>query len=410
MDYLLGISVTIILGYLIGKLIALVKVPSVAGYVIVGLFLGKSCLGIIGPDFINGTGVIGDIALGFIAFTIGGELILETLKKIGGRVFVIAFFESFCAFLLVFLGMLLLKQSLSASLLLGAVASATAPAATLMVINELKAKGPLTSTLLAVVAIDDAICLMIFSLASSIASIFISESAEVHISEVILGPMGEIFGSLALGVLLGLLLVVLLKFARGNQEVLIVVIFAVFAATGIAGKFELSSLLTNMALGVTVSNLSEKQHKAFYVIESISAPIYIAFFVIAGSRLQLNMLVTVGVIGPVYALLRAIGKVGGASFGATITKADPVVKKYIGCGLISQIGVAVGLAIVISHQYTGTPIGDLVITVLLSTTIITEIVGPLLARFALIRSGEGSQRKPLKDIEVREEKVAYKSA
>lgn len=410
MDYLLGISITIILGYLVGKLIALIKVPSVAGYVVVGLLLGKSCFGIIGPDFINGTGVIGDIALGFIAFTIGGELIIETLKKIGGRVFLIAFFESFGAFLLVFLGMLLLKQSLSASLLLGAVASATAPAATLMVINELKSKGPLTSTLLAVVAIDDAICLMIFSVASSIASIFISKTAEVHVSSVILGPLIEILGSLTLGVLLGGILVVLLKFAKSNQDVLIVVIFAVLAATGLAGKLELSSLLTNMAIGVTVSNLSDKQHKAFYVIESISAPIYIAFFVIAGSRLQLNMLVTVGVIGPVYALLRAVGKIGGASLGATISNATPVVKKYIGCGLISQIGVAVGLAIVISHQYTGTPIGDLVITVLLSTTIITEIVGPLLARFALIKSGESNHNKSIKPVEVMEEKVIYKSA
>jgi Kef-type K+ transport system membrane component KefB len=390
MEYLLGISITITAGYIIGRIIQLIKVPSVAGYVLIGLVLGNSCLGIIGPNFIENTSVISDIALGFIAFTIGGELIMKTLKRIGARVFVIAFLEAISAFILVTGGMLLMNQSLALALLLGAVASATAPAATLMVISELKAEGPLTSTLLAVVAIDDAICLMIYAVASSVAKVLVISESGIHWAEVILGPLVEISGSILVGSILGFILVLLLKLSRDKSEILIVVIAAILAATGLANQLGLSPLLTNMTLGVVISNFSREQLRAFYVIESISSPIYVAFFVIAGSRLQLNMLVSVGTIGLVYILARAMGKIGGASLGAVITHADPSVKKYVGFGLISQIGVAVGLAIVINHEFAGSAIGDTVITVLLATTIVTEIVGPLMTRVALIGSKEAA--------------------
>jgi Kef-type K+ transport system membrane component KefB len=383
-----GIGIAIIAGYFIGKLINKFNVPSVAGYIIAGLILGQSFLGIFNENFVEKTSLISDMALALIAFTIGGELLKSSLKKIGAKVFVIAFFEGFLAFTIVTGAMLLMKLPMETALLLGAVASATAPAATLMVINELRAKGPLAESLIAVVAIDDAICLMIYAIAASVAKVLIKHTGSIEWSHVLVNPLIEIAESVLLGVLVGGLLVIVLHWVSYTREVLAVVIAAIMITLGLATMFHLSALLSNMTLGIMVTNLSANKTKAFSVIESITAPIYTAFFVLAGARLQIGLLVQVGLIGLVYTVARMVGKIAGASFGATIAKADSVVKKYIGFGLLSQIVVAVGLAIVISHEFAGTEAGSLIITVLLATTVITEIVGPLSTRYAIIKSGE----------------------
>jgi Kef-type K+ transport system membrane component KefB len=342
-------------------------------------------------QFINDSNAVSEVALAIIAFTIGGELVLTELKKVGFRVVLIAFAEGGMAFLLVFGGMLLLKQPLATSLLLGAVASATAPAATVLVLNELRCKGPLTKTLIAVVAIDDIICLIIYAVASSIAKVLVLNGENVHINKMILGPLYEIGGSIALGLAVGLILLLLLKFFARNNETLALVVAAIFITIGLANHFELSTLLSNMTLGIVISNLSSRRLKAFMVIESFTAPLYISFFVIAGARLDISLVTQVGLVGLVYTVLRMAGKISGASLMGRLTKADPNVTKYLGFGLLSQIGVAVGLAIVISHEFSGTDIGDTVITVLLATTLITEIVGPLMTKFAVIKSKEAYQ-------------------
>lgn len=388
MTTLLGLGITIIFGFLFGKIIELLKIPSVAGYIIAGLLLGKSFLNLLNTDFINNVSAISDVALGIIAFSIGGELVFRELKKIGFRVVLIAFAEGMMAFLLVFISMLLIGQSLPISLLLGAVASATAPAATVMVLNELKCKGPLTSTLIAVVAIDDVICLMIYAITSSIAKVFVKHGDSIHISKILIGPAYEIGGSILLGTLLGGILIFLLRFFSRNNEVLVVIIATIFVSIGLADLFGLSTLLTNMTIGIMIGNFSRRKLKAFTIIESITAPIYISFFVIAGARLDISLLAKIGVLGLVYTGARMTGKISGASIMAKLTKADSNVSKYLGFGLLSQIGVAVGLAIVVSHEFEGTDIGNVVITVLLATTIITEILGPLLTKYAVIKSGE----------------------
>lgn len=385
---MMGIGIAIICGYFIGKLINKLKIPSVAGYVIAGLLLGQSFLGVFNEAFIEATSSISDLALGLIAFSIGGELLASELKKIGIKVFIIAFFEAFFAFVCVTGAMLLLKQPMETALLLGAVASATAPAATVMVINELGAKGPLSKTLIAVVAIDDAICLMIYAVASSIAKVLITNTQNVEWSHVMISPLIEIGGSIILGMVIGAIVVVILSKVSFTREILTVVIAAILLTLGIATKLGLSALLCNMSLGIMVANLSSNKTKAFATIEAITAPIYTAFFVLAGARLQISLLGQIGVIGVVYTIARIVGKVSGASCGAIITGAEPSVKKYIGLGLLSQIGVAVGLAIVISHEFAGTEIGNLVITILLATTIITEIIGPLCTRYAIVKAGE----------------------
>ncbi len=391
-----GIGIAIIAGYFIGKLIHKFNIPSVAGYIIAGLLLGESFLGVFGEGFIERTSLVSDMALALIAFTIGGELLKSSLKKIGAKVFIIAFFEGVFAFILVMVAMLVIGLPIETALLLGAVASATAPAATLMVIGELRAKGPLSESLVAVVAIDDAICLMIYAVASSVAKVMMKHSGTIEWSKVLMDPLVEIGSSILLGAVVGGILVVMLHWVSYSREVLAIVLAAIMITLGLATFWNLSALLSNMTLGIMVTNLSANKAKAFSVIESITAPIYTAFFVLAGARLQIGLLVQVGFIGFVYTVARLLGKIGGASLGATIAGAEPVVKKYIGFGLLSQIGVAVGLAIVISHEFAGTEAGALIITVLLATTIVTEIVGPLCTRYALTKAGEvGAMDKKL---------------
>ncbi len=391
MTTLLGLGIAIIVGFLLGKLIEVIKVPSVAGYIIAGMILGKSFVNILDSEFIENANSVSEVALAIIAFTIGGELVFEELKKIGLRVVFIAMAEGGMAFILVFISMLLLHQTLATAILLGAVASATAPAATVLILNQLRAKGPLTKTLIAVVAIDDIICLMIYAVASSIAKVTLEHGEDVHISKMLLGPLYEIGFSVLLGLGIGLVLMLLLRYFSRNSEVLAIVVAGIFIAIGIADYFELSTLLTNMTLGIVIANYSSKRLKAFMVIEAFTAPLYISFFVIAGARLDISLISQVGVIGLVYLLMRMAGKISGASLMGIITKADKNVSKYLGFGLLSQIGVAVGLAIVISHEFAGTGIGDIVITVLLATTIATEIIGPLMTKLAVIKSGEAYQ-------------------
>ncbi len=391
MTTLLGLGIAIIVGFLLGKLIELIKVPSVAGYIIAGMVLGKSFANILDSNFIENANSVSEVALAIIAFSIGGELVFEELKKIGLRVVFIAMAEGGMAFTLVFISMLLLNQTLATSILLGAVASATAPAATVLILNQLRAKGPLTKTLIAVVAIDDIICLMIYAIASSIAKVTLEHGENVHISKMLLGPVYEIGFSVLLGLGIGLILMVLLRYFSRNSEVLAIVVAGIFIAIGVADYFELSTLLANMTLGIVIANYSSKRLKAFMVIESFTTPLYISFFVIAGARLDISLITKVGLIGVVYLFMRMAGKISGASLMGLITKADKNVSKYLGFGLLSQIGVAVGLAIVISHEFAGTGIGDIVITVLLATTIATEIIGPLMTKFAVIKSGEAYQ-------------------
>jgi len=397
MNTLFGLGIAIFVGFLIGKLIELIKIPSVAGYIIAGLVLGKSLFNLLDTNFIQQANSVSEVALAIIAFTIGGELVFEELKKVGIRVVFIAMAEGGMAFLFVFLGMLMIGQTVAISLLLGAVASATAPAATVLVLNELKCDGPLTKTLIAVVAIDDIICLMIYAVASSIAKVLVEHGESIHVSKMITGPLYEIGGSVLLGLIVGGILIVLLRYFSRNREILSLVVAGIFITIGLANHFELSTLLANMTLGILVANFSAHKLKAFMVIESFTAPLYISFFVIAGARLDVSFISQVGLIGLVYLVMRIIGKVSGASLMGYITKADPSVKKYLGFGLLSQIGVAVGLAIVVSHEFEGTGIGDIVITVLLATTIATEIIGPLMTKLAVTKAGEVGMLKAVEE-------------
>lgn len=387
MNPFMGLGIALIIGVLCGKLMNKVKIPSVAGYILAGLIVGVSGLNIIDGDLIEKVSFLSDFALCIIAFNIGSELELSIIKSLGKSIFIIAFFEAICAFILVGTVTYALTQDVAMALILGAVSSATAPAATVMVLKELNAKGPLTSSLLGVVAVDDAICLIIYAIAASIAKVFIDHDA-ITVQKVLILPVKEIALSIVVGAICGILLSYLIRISKRDSEMLPFIVGSLLLVDGIAAMLELSPLLTSMAMGIAVANLAVHKHKAFSSIEAFSPPIVAAFFVLAGSRLNIAYLPQIGLVGVAYLLFRIIGKLLGASFGATIAKAPQNVKKYIGFGLLSQVGVAVGLAITVNREFPGTELGSMVVTILLATTIITEIIGPIATKHAVTSASE----------------------
>ncbi|EJP6471006.1 cation:proton antiporter [Clostridium botulinum] len=389
MNPFIGVGIALIVGALFGKIMNRFKIPAVAGYIIAGLVLGVSGFNLENSIMIEKLSFIGDFALGIIAFNIGSELEVSVIKKLGKPIFIIAFFEATLAFAAVTIITLILGEKIYTALILGAVASATAPAATVMVLKEMKAKGPLTTTLLGVVAVDDAICLMIYSVASSLAKVFIANKP-INAYSIIVPPLVEIFFSLLAGFVLGVILIYILNKCSIDSEIQILTLGAIIILTGLCIKFNLSSLLASMCLGITVANLSAHSNEVFSTIENFASPVITAFFVLAGARLDIRMIPKIGILGICYLVFRMIGKVSGAYLGAAISKAPETVRKYIGYGLFSQIGVAVGLAIIVSREFKGTGLDTKVLTILLATTIITEIIGPLSTKTAIIKAKEAN--------------------
>jgi len=368
----------------------------VTGYVLLGVVLGVSLLRLLHEEALQHMDLVNDLALGLIGFTIGSELRRDVFKKLGKSIFLIALFESLCAFILVTVFVYLLDPTrIYLALILGAVASATAPAATVYVIQQYKTKGPLTSTILAVVGIDDAIALMIFVFAAAVTKSLLSVE---HISSlhIILTPVLEILFSLLLGTMLGLLFVWLFRRVRFPDDLSLGIIGFILLGLGIAEHFHLSGLLAIMAFGSVSSNMNLMlNNRSGKVLEQFSPILFACFFIFGGAHLNLTLLPKVGVLGLVYLIARMAGKMGGASLGAWISRAPPSVRKYIGFALIPQVGVAIALAILVKKEFgtgafgeEGMHLAEVVINVLLFTTIITEIVGPLLTKMALTRAGE----------------------
>ncbi len=396
LDALEVVGIAILAGFIAARFIVQHKVPAVAAYVLIGIILGPSVLNIFHEDMLMEIGVLNDIALGFIAFLIGGELQWRHLKSLGKTVFAIVILEAFGAFFVVTAVLQLLFHQWPVSLLLGAIASATAPAATVMVIQELRAKGSFTRTLLAIVAIDDAIALIIYSFASVIVRMMLAPSCDFQIFEVCLGGVAEVFISVAIGFVAALTVSPVIKALRKNEDILVVAIGSFFVITGLADQLGFSILLANIMFGIVLVNaIPIASRKVFNMINSFIPPLFIAFFVTAGAHLRLDLIPKIWLIGLAYLLARVVGKLSGASLGAVISNAEPKIRKYIGFGLISQVGVALGLALVVTREFAplgsvGKDLSSLVINVLLATTIFTEIIGPILTRRALIKTGEAN--------------------
>lgn len=402
-------------GLLMSRVAKLLKLPAVTGYLVAGLLIGPYALGRLGIDGLGfvtleqaaSLDIISDVALGFIAFSIGNEFRLSQLRQIGRQAAVIAVFQALTATLFVdvlLLGMhLILKDKLPVStcITLGAIATATAPAATLMVVNQYKAKGKLTSLLLPIVALDDAVGLVVFAISFGIAKA-LSSGAAIDLITVLVNPAIEICGSLALGALMGGLFTFAERFFHSRSKRMCISITFVFLTVALSMlHFELpnseieigfSSLLVCMMLGSVFCNICDFSEELMAKVDRWTAPLFILFFVLSGVELDLKVFADVAVvgIGLAYILARSAGKYFGASWSAAFMHCDANVQKYLGITLFPQAGVALGMSITVAAQLGAE--GAIIRNIALFAVLIYELVGPALTKMALTRAGDITPR------------------
>lgn len=384
LNTLLDLAIMIFAGMFCGRMAKHIRLPNVTGYLVAGLLIGPSVFGLLSADFLGDISIISDVALGFIAFSIGNEFKLSYFKRVGTAPIVIACLESLFAVLFVVLGLILSGQSVPFSLVLGAIAAATAPAATIMVIKQYRAEGPVTESLLSVVAIDDATALILFSLSVAVAQALTDSGASLAAS--LLSPLKEIGGAIVAGAVLGFIFLIPLRFFKKPGNRLSLIVGFIFAGLGLSQWLGLSNLLLCMAMGAVIANFSPDVGKLMDISDSVTPPIFMLFFVASGADLKLSVLPTVGVIGVIYIVLRVIGKIIGASVGASLSKCEKVVKKYLGPCLLPQAGVAIGLSLA-----AGRVVPDFapqIRAVILCGTLIYELIGPAVTKISLKKAGE----------------------
>lgn len=372
-------------GLIFGRIVKLIKLPNVTGYLIAGLIIGPYCFKLVPLNLVTQFELISEMALAFIAFSIGSEFKISYLRRIGMTPIVIAIFEALTATFVVTLVLILFGVETELSLLLGAIAAATAPAATIMVVRQYRAKGPVTETLLSVVALDDAVALMAFGFAVAIVNA-LKNPGEASIIMSIVSPFIEIIASVLLGFLLGVLFNIPLRYFKKDSNRLIITVGFVFLGTSLATMFNLSPLLLCMCMGAMLVNVSNSGESILKLVDGVTSPIFLMFFVVSGMELNITVLPQVGLIGILYIICRVIGKVFGAYIGAVIMKAPETVRKYIGFTLIPQAGVAIGLSLIAAQLLP--EYGQTVRAVILSATFIYELVGPGITKVSLKKAGE----------------------
>lgn len=407
MSTLLSVSVAMLAGLLMTRVLKPLKLPSVTAYLIAGVLIGPYCLGALHIDGLGFTSseavsklsLVSEVALGFIAFSIGNEFRLEDLKHTGRQAAVIGVVQALAATLLVDLALLAVhflmpgKLTVSQAITLGAIATATAPAATLMVVRQYKAKGPLTDLLLPIVALDDAVGLVVFAVSFGIAQTL--SSGVVDLVSILVNPLVEIAASLALGTFLGWLLTQLEKLFNSNTNRLNLTIAFVFLTASLAMlEFEIgpvkigfSSLLVCMMLGTMFCNLCPLSQDLMEKADKWTSPLFALFFVISGAELELSVFTDVAIvgIGVVYILFRSLGKYSGAFVSAKWTKCAPQICKYLGITLLPQAGVALGMCI--TAMQLGAE-GSLIRNIVLFSVLVYELVGPVMTRMALTAAGD----------------------
>lgn len=384
-EILFDVSLLLISGILFGRLTKCFKLPNVTGYLIAGLLLGPSVLNVISLEMVNNFNIISDIALGFIAFSIGSEFSLKYFKKVGIAPIIIAIAESLGAIVLVTGVLLILRFDLKMSIMLGAIAAATAPAQTIAVINQYKAKGSLTSMLMSVVAIDDATALIGFGFATTIVNMM-SSSENFNLLLSLLTPLYEIIISFILGAGISILMTLLFRwFKKPTNRLCIIISLIIFTYWG-ATMLHGSPLLACMALGGVLVNIYKDINSVVVVSEAFNPPILMMFFVISGAGFQLSALKGIGIIGIIYVVFRVIGKWFGAWFGGRITKQEAKICKYLGPTLMPQAGVALGLVAAASRLVPD--YAPQIRVIILCSTFIYSIIGPVTAKTALVKSGE----------------------
>lgn len=410
---IVSIAIMLFFGFLLTRLTKLLKLPNVTAYIIAGIIIGPYCINLIPNYIISGMDFLSDIALAFIAFSTGEFFKFSVLKKNGLKVIIITIFESLMATILVFIVcFVILHLNLSFSIILGALAAATAPASTMMTIRHTKAKGDFVDTLLQVVALDDVVGLIAYSVAISIALSFNSNS--LNIIDII-KPIFLNIGSLIIGGLFGLIMKLLIPQKRSKDNKLIISISLIFAFCGLCAIFDVSPLLGCMAMGTIYIN-STNDEKLFKQLNYFSPPILLLFFVRSGVNFKLDSLFNgsslVGstpliIIGIIYFFIRILGKYSGAYLGCLITKKDKNVRNYLGMALIPQAGVAIGLA-ALGARALGGEAGIALETIILASSVLYELIGPVLAKLSLYLSKSYSKNETItinEKIKTEQEKI-----
>lgn len=407
MQILVSLSIALLSGLMLSRLAKLAQLPAVTAYLVAGILIGPYCLGALGVPglgFISHADVksyslLCDVALGFIAFSIGNEFRLSQLKKIGKQATIVGIFQAVITTLLVDAVLIALhfampdKLPLEAAIVLGAIASATAPAATLMVVRQYKAKGPLTDMLLPVVALDDAVGLILFAISFGVAKAL--KAGAVSILSVVLEPILEVVLSIGLGALCGLLFTYCERFFHSRSKRLSVSVAFVFLTIGLSMlKFEIggihigfSSLLVCMMLGTIFCNYCDFSEELMDRVDRWTAPLFVLFFVLSGAELELSVFsdILIVLIGIAYILSRSAGKYSGAYVSSKWAKCDENIVKYLGVTLLPQAGVALGMAIKASELGAE---GAIISNITLFAVLVYELVGPLLTKIALTKAGD----------------------
>lgn len=431
MNLVLFLGVLLLLGLIATRASRKINLPNVTAFLVVGLLIAGLCIWVDSTGYIGSSGhtlsedlvrmnsFISSIALGFIALSIGEEFKLSKLKEYGSKVMIITFLQAVLAVIFVDVGLVLacyfLHLNFAIAICLGAIATATAPAATLMVIHQYKAKGPLVDLLLPVVAFDDAIGLIVFAVSVSISRLFVS-TADLNVISIIFIPLLEVIGSLLLGFILGLGLHYVIKYFKSRNNHMIIIIAFTLLGVGACKSLNLiriyeqnlnfSSLLTCMVIGAVYVNYSKEENRPIItrdieLMDRWTPFLFTLFFVLSGASLvtsayaifssgDIDKLVPIIVILVSYLLLRSSGKYFGAFLGCKWTRREPQITKYLGFTLLPQAGVAIGMANQIREMeiFSVDNIGNIIVTVVLCATLIYELVGPLLTKWSLEKAGE----------------------
>ena len=387
MNTLLSAGLILLLGFAGARLLKYIRLPSVTAFLLIGILIGPNLLNFVTEEIFFASDFFSNLVLGVIAFSLGENFRLDELRRGMKQVVWISIAAAIGVWILVSAAIityfLIAKFPIYPALVLGAAASATAPAATVLVIREYRANGILTEMLLKVVAIDDAWCLILGAMAIAVANAL---RADVFDTAIIFAGIGEIVGALIVGGALGFVFSWLRRFVKTSEEFLVFIFGFILLNVGLCITLRLSVLLASMMMGVVVINRARENYKFFEVLRTVDSPLYLVFFILAGAHLDFGILVKMGIVGILYTLFRLIGKIYGAKMGARISGAPKIVENWIGIALAPQAGVALGIGLVAKTTFP--EYGDYIFTIIAATTVLFELIGPLLTKVSLIKAGE----------------------
>ncbi len=398
--FLFYLAITLLAGFTFGKLAEFAKIPAITGYIIAGVFLGPSILNVIDGQALESFDIITNFVLGIVAYQIGTELWMPKLKKSGKSIVIITTVQALATALIVFLFVYLIDGRLWLALTLSAIATATAPTPIMVIVKKLKAKGPVTDTVVPVTGIDDMFGVIIFGLFTSIAVATLGAAA-LNFKTALLEPLLEVLISIGVGAIFGVILGIVSKFfihkLPKHEKYIAYLVFSlssVLLAVYIAHTYHLSMILTPMLIGMVFTNFIKKEPFEIQgaALSNFSGPLIIIFFTLAGAQLSLSVLKSAGIVAVLYIVFRTIGKVGGAYVGAVIAKSPKVVRNATGFCLLPQGGVEIGMLVAVSSIFPSNE-AIFIKTVVLAGILFFEIVGPVIFKYTIERVGESRENQ-----------------